>query len=133
LFEKIDVLAVPSLWHEPFGRVAIEAMAWGIPVIASRRGGLPEIVQPGVNGWLFEPDEKESLPRFLRSLNPETCRAMRGACLERARAFLPEVITAQYEKLYQRVLLHRQSQLSGSEAKPASPSRVDSIPVGLTP
>ena len=117
LFEKIDVLAVPSLWHEPFGRVAIEAMAWGLPVIASRRGGLPEIVQPGVNGWLFEPDETDSLARFLRSLNPETCRFMRPACLERSRAFLPEVITAQYEKLYGRVLLHRQAQSRPGEIK----------------
>jgi glycosyltransferase involved in cell wall biosynthesis len=104
LFEKIDVLVVPSLWHEPFGRVAIEALAWGIPVLASRRGGLPEIVQPGVNGWLFEPNEADALPRFLRSLNPETCHRMREACLERARAFLPDVITAQYERLYDKVL-----------------------------
>jgi glycosyltransferase involved in cell wall biosynthesis len=109
LFEKIDVLAVPSLWHEPFGRVAIEALAWGIPVIASRRGGLPEIVQPGLNGWLFEPNEPGSLAQLLTSLNPETCHAMREACLERARAFLPEVITAQYERLYDRVLRYRQA------------------------
>jgi glycosyltransferase involved in cell wall biosynthesis len=131
LFEKIDVLAVPSLWHEPFGRVAIEAMAWGIPVIASRRGGLPEIVQPGVSGWLFEPDEAGSLSRFLRSLNPETCRSMREACLERARAFLPEVITARYEKLYDRVLLRRQEQISAGESKLASPSVVDPAPAAL--
>jgi glycosyltransferase involved in cell wall biosynthesis len=117
LFEKIDVLAVPSLWHEPFGRVAIEALAWGIPVIASQRGGLPEIIQPGVNGWLFEPNEKDILTRFLRSLNPETCRSMREACLERSRAFLPEVITAQYEQLYERVLRYRQAIVNASELK----------------
>jgi glycosyltransferase involved in cell wall biosynthesis len=104
LFEKIDVLVVPSLWHEPFGRVAIEAMAWGIPVIASKRGGLPEIVQHGMNGWLFEPDEKDTLTQILRTLNPKNCRYKRDACLERSRAFLPEVITAQYERLYDRVL-----------------------------
>jgi glycosyltransferase involved in cell wall biosynthesis len=121
LFEKIDVLVVPSLWHEPFGRVAIEAMAWGIPVIASQRGGLPEIVQPGVNGWLFEPDEKDSLTRLLSSLNPETCRSMREACLERASAFLPEVITAQYERLYDRVLLYRQTQIIPSKRRSVPP------------
>jgi glycosyltransferase involved in cell wall biosynthesis len=109
LFEKIDVLVVPSLWHEPFGRVAIEAMAWGIPVIASQRGGLPEIVQHGIDGWLFEPNETNSLGRLLRTLTPEICRAMREACLERSCAFLPEVITAQYERLYDRVLLYRQT------------------------
>ncbi len=110
LFEKIDVLAVPSLWHEPFGRVAIEAMAWGIPVIASQRGGLPEIIRPGKNGWLFEPNEKDGLPQLLRTITPEACRSMSEACLDRARAFLPEVIADQYERLYERVLLRRQSQ-----------------------
>ncbi len=111
LFEKIDVLVVPSLWHEPFGRVAVEAMAWGIPVIASKRGGLPEIVQTGLNGWLFEPNETDSLSRLLQSLNPAICRSKREACLTRARAFLPEVITAQYEQLYDRVLFQHETQM----------------------
>ncbi len=90
-------------------------------MIASRRGGLPEIIQPGVNGWLFEPNEEGSLTRFLRSLNPETCRSMRDACLERSRAFLPEVITAQYEQLYGRVLRCRQAQVSPGELRKLSP------------
>jgi glycosyltransferase involved in cell wall biosynthesis len=119
LFEKIDVLVVPSLWHEPFGRVAIEAMAWGIPVIASRRGGLPEIVQDGINGWLFEPNETDSLSQFLRALTPETCRSKREACLRRARAFLPEVITVQYEQLYDRVLFQRETQMSSDQPNPS--------------
>jgi glycosyltransferase involved in cell wall biosynthesis len=130
LFEKIDVLVVPSLWHEPFGRVAIEALAWGVPVIASRRGGLPEIVQPGVNGWLFEPNDKNSLARLLRTLTPEICQALRAACLERSRAFLPEVITAQYEELYQRVLLNNQARISASKPGLSSPFSMPST--GLT-
>jgi glycosyltransferase involved in cell wall biosynthesis len=126
LFEKIDVLVVPSLWHEPFGRVAIEALAWGIPVIASQRGGLPEIVQPGVNGWLFEPNEKNSLADLLRTLTPEICHAMREACLERARAFLPEVITAQYEQLYKRVLVQHQAQVSAGKLGLSAPFGIPS-------
>ncbi len=104
LFEQIDVLVVPSLWHEPFGRVAIEANAWGIPVVASRRGGLPEIVEPGVTGFLFEPDRDGALARTLRELTPARCRAMRAACLHKARQFLPEVIAGQYETLYHRLI-----------------------------
>ncbi len=120
LFEKIDVLVVPSLWHEPFGRVAIEAMAWGIPVIASQRGGLPEIVHDGINGWLFEPNEAGSLSRFLRALTPESCRSKREACLRRARAFLPEVITVQYEQLYDRVLFQSETQGRRDALSPSS-------------
>jgi glycosyltransferase involved in cell wall biosynthesis len=120
LFETIDVLVVPSLWHEPFGRVAIEAMAWGIPVIASRRGGLPEIIQDGVNGWLFEPNEAEALSQFLRNLTPEICRSKREACLRRSRAFRPEVITVQYEQLYDRVLFQHEMNLRYEKPSPSN-------------
>src|SRR5690554_1736390 len=43
-FPQIDLLVVPSLWGEPFGRVVIEANSFGIPVFASDLGGLPELI-----------------------------------------------------------------------------------------
>ena len=104
LFGQIDVLAVPSLWREPFGRIVIEANAWGIPVVASRRGGLPEIVDDGVTGFLFDPATEGELARTLRALTPARCAGMRAACLDKAPAFLPETIAEQYETLYRRVV-----------------------------
>ena len=103
LFEQIDVLAVPSLWREPFGRIVIEANAWGIPVVASRRGGLPEIVDDGVTGFLFDPGHDGELARTLRGLTPARCAGMRAACLDKAQSFLPETIAERYETLYRRV------------------------------
>jgi len=50
-----DVLAVPSVRREAFGLVNVEAMAAGIPVVASRIGGISEVVQDGVTGLLAEP------------------------------------------------------------------------------
>jgi glycosyltransferase involved in cell wall biosynthesis len=55
------VAIVPSIWNEPFGLVAVEACAHSVPVIASARGGLPEIIQDGVNGLLCDPDEPQTL------------------------------------------------------------------------
>ncbi len=65
---SIDVLVVPSIWGEPFGLVAAEACAHGVPVIASRMGGLPEIIQHEVNGLLCKPDEPDSLGQAMERL-----------------------------------------------------------------
>lgn len=51
-------LLFPIDWPEPFGLVMIEAMACGTPVIAYRRGSVPEIVDPGVTGWVVDGDEE---------------------------------------------------------------------------
>jgi glycosyltransferase involved in cell wall biosynthesis len=51
-------LVMPSLFAEPFGMTAIEAMAVGTPVIASRNGALPEIVEEGVSGWFADTVEE---------------------------------------------------------------------------
>lgn len=60
-FKTVDVLIVPSVWHEPFGRVLIEAYAHSVPVIAAKRGGLPEIVHEGSTGFTYDPDNSEAL------------------------------------------------------------------------
>jgi len=55
IFANSDIVVIPSQWPEPFGIVAVEAMASGKPVIASRVGGLKEIVEDGKTGFLFDP------------------------------------------------------------------------------
>lgn len=63
-YNKIDLLVVPSQWKEPFGRVVIEAISKGIPVIASCNGGLPEILEGRQEGSVFS--NAESLEKLLR-------------------------------------------------------------------
>lgn len=60
-FGEIDVAVVPSLSPESFGLVALEACAHHLPVIASRMGGLSEIVQDEINGLLCSPEQSASL------------------------------------------------------------------------
>ena len=62
------LLVVPSLWFETFGMVACEAFALGVPVAASRIGPLPDIVEEGVAGALFEPGNAADLLRVVRGL-----------------------------------------------------------------
>ncbi|QRN96389.1 glycosyltransferase family 4 protein [Archangium violaceum] len=57
LYAAMDVLAMPSEWLEPFGRVSIEAQACGVPVLGSRMGGIPETLREGETGWLLPPGD----------------------------------------------------------------------------
>jgi len=61
LIGKADIVVVPSLWEEAFGLIVAESMASGTPVIASRIGGIPELIENDVSGHLFEPGNAEEL------------------------------------------------------------------------
>jgi len=74
-----SIVVVPSRWPEPFGLTALEAMASGAAVIASPRGGLPEVV--GNAALLALPDEGDALEQALLRLINEP--ALRAACVER--------------------------------------------------
>jgi glycosyltransferase involved in cell wall biosynthesis len=63
-----DIAVVPSLWQEAFGNSVIEAMARERPVVATRVGGVPEIIEHGVSGWLVDPGDVMALTRVLREL-----------------------------------------------------------------
>ncbi len=77
---------MPSICFESFGLVVVEAMSYGLPVIASRIGGIPEIVEDGVTGFLFEPGNADELAEKMKLLweNPELCRQMGKAGREKA-------------------------------------------------
>jgi glycosyltransferase involved in cell wall biosynthesis len=65
---SVDVLVVPSLWEEPLGMVAIEALACGVPVITSGKGGLSESVKHEKNGLICPPEEQNSLSKAITRL-----------------------------------------------------------------
>jgi len=80
LYETADIVVAPSLWMEPFGIVAVEAMAAGRPVCASNIGGLRDIVRDGATGLLFTPGDAEALARCLEMLLDDPgLRARMGA------------------------------------------------------
>lgn len=58
---RCAVLLMPVRWDEPFGLVAAEAQMAGCPVVAYRRGALPEVVPHRIGGWLVEPDDEDAL------------------------------------------------------------------------
>jgi glycosyltransferase involved in cell wall biosynthesis len=66
-YHAASVFCLPSL-HEPFGIVILEAWAAGLPVVASRIGGIPSFTEDGTDVMLVEPDDPESIARGLLSL-----------------------------------------------------------------
>ena len=68
LFDTVDALVMPSRW-DAAPIVATEAMRAGVPVIASNRGGLPEIVKHGVGGYVFDLDDRDALGNLLQGLD----------------------------------------------------------------
>lgn len=68
VYAALDIICVPSTEPEPFGLVAVEAMAMGKPVVAARFGGLTEIVVDGATGLTFNPREANALAMALESL-----------------------------------------------------------------
>ncbi|MBI4281829.1 glycosyltransferase family 4 protein [Candidatus Uhrbacteria bacterium] len=66
-YANADALIVPSLVHENAPTVIFEALAHGVPVIASRVGGIPEFVRDGENGWLFDAGNSDALTKALQT------------------------------------------------------------------
>ena len=62
-------IVIPSEWYENYPFSGLEAMAYGKPIIASRIGGIPEQVDDGVTGFLFEPFNEKDLARKVDMLN----------------------------------------------------------------
>ena len=76
IYSHAAVFVCPSI-YEPFGIINLEAMACGTPVVASRVGGIPEVVVDGETGWLVEPGDPVALARALRTALADPRRARR--------------------------------------------------------
>jgi glycosyltransferase involved in cell wall biosynthesis len=105
-WRRAGVGLVPSLWPEPFGLVAVEAMRSGVPVVASRIGGLPEVVVDGSNGILVTPGNTAELRAAIRRLDGDaSLRQTMGASGRLlAEQFSAEAVTARHEQHYLRLL-----------------------------
>ena len=99
LWDAIDIAVVPSTEPEAFGLVAIEAMASGKPVIAAGHGGLMEVVEQDVTGFLFAPNELAALREAIKQLvsNPALGKQMGAQGVKRQKSLFS--VSAQVQSM----------------------------------
>ncbi len=114
LLASCDVVVHASVIPEPFGRVVVEGMAAGRPVIAANAGGPAEIITDEVDGLLFEPRNVDDLARALtRTARDPSLRERLGrAGMRRAQDFRPEAVADAYEEVYRAVVTTRRTSRS---------------------
>lgn len=111
ILDKIDYLCIPSIWYEPLGRVVLEAFAKGIPVIGSNRGGIPEMITPGTDGFVFDPDESGALEAILTEIassRRDYARLSEGA-LAKAAKYAESEMLPRYQSFFEEVVSGKKS------------------------
>ena len=106
-YGRAGIFVFPSLWHEPFGIPVIEAMAAGLPIVATRGGALPEVVVDGETGILVERGDSEGLAAAISRLlsDPGLRRRMGAAGRRRVQQlFTWDGSVARLEELYRGAL-----------------------------
>jgi glycosyltransferase involved in cell wall biosynthesis len=110
-----DIFVLPSL-NEGMGRVLVEAMAAGKPVVASNVGGIADLVQNDINGLLVPPGDEKALAASIKQLinNPEQAKLMGQRGKELCNQFSVEAMVEKIDALYM--------ELSQTESKISHPA-----------
>ncbi|MEH7305056.1 glycosyltransferase family 4 protein [Neobacillus drentensis] len=107
-FKAADLVLVPSIANEAFGLVNVEAMACGVPVIATNIGGMPEVIEHGKTGYLLHPQNLEAeLTNYVIQLlnDPEKIQQMGHNCLDRVNEnFTWEKSARRLLRLYEQIV-----------------------------
>ena len=107
LVASLDVVVHAAIEPEPFGRVVLEAMALGRPVIATALGGPVEIIQDGISGFLVPPEDAEAIAQRVCRLfdDPGLGSRIRAGALRRAEEFSVEAYARQIGIVYDDALI----------------------------
>ncbi|HXF56075.1 MAG TPA: glycosyltransferase family 4 protein [Actinomycetota bacterium] len=126
VYEAADLVVVPSVWTDPFPLAVLEAMAVGVPVVASRVGGIPEALGARFRSHLVEPGRPAELAAKVRELIDWRTRSPRlgHACRDHVLThFTLDRMVERLEALFVRAVLHHKSMASTFEPRRGSNTR----------
>jgi len=104
-FRACDYFVLPT-YYEAMPMTMLEAFSYGKPVISTPVGSIPEILEDGYNGFLFEPGDMPALKKLINKVinNPSLSDSLCKNALEKVSGFYPEAITTELKKLYTEIL-----------------------------
>ncbi len=103
-YSSIDVLIVPALWNEPFGRIVIESLSYMVPVCQSDRGGLKELYSP-YSSWIFTPTTGSMMAQITHILNNRNELAEKKLnCMHEASKFSVKKYINKHQVLYNHII-----------------------------
>ena len=127
-YRRMDVLVVPSRtvssWKEQFGRIVIEALACGVPVLVSDSGELPRLIERTGGGWVVAEGDADALAAALRSVLPDREERVRRGAAGRAyveRELSLDAIAARFASVVSEVLEAHTMPMPGSASLASGP------------
>jgi glycosyltransferase involved in cell wall biosynthesis len=106
VLRRATVMVVPSIWPDPCPTTVLEAMALGVPVVASAAGGIPELLTDGVEGRLVPPGDPQHLNAAIRQVvdDPSRRQAMGIAARARAASYSVSAVAGRIEDVYRQAI-----------------------------
>jgi glycosyltransferase involved in cell wall biosynthesis len=105
LLQDAHFVTVPSVWNDNFPRTMLDAFSNGLPVIGTRRGGIPEVVRDGLDGIIIEPEAGQLAEAIRLYLGDPALRLRHGASgHERAREYTLDRQVSRFEALYRQLI-----------------------------
>jgi len=117
-YRQVDVVVAPSIWHDPGPLVVADAKAAGRPLLGTRFGGMPEVIEHGVTGWLTEADPQSLATSMLAvAANPLKIDEISRRLIADTNKWIFSDVLSSYKNLYEQLRGQRMSRLHAAPAE----------------
>lgn len=124
-YKQVDVVVAPSIWHDPGPLVVADAKAAGRPLLGTRFGGMPEVIQHGVTGWLTEADPQSLAKSMLAvAADPHKIDEISRRLVADTNKWIFADVLSSYKALYEQLREQRMSHLRAATAEAPQGSAV---------